>query len=259
LAEQTVQALRWMGSEQQHLDEVVVARCGSVVVGCYGGNVGAGADKNEDAALVWRAHDWEFAVLVDAHFSSQSAALVLEAIEAERADLIECLSLPVSGAFNLIHSRLLAIFLSREFRAKCRRVVGEASCLICARKEGFLWWMCIGDVVVYVLHPELAMQGQFALNQRSYFEWVGRRNAFDLAVPCYASGVRQLHFGHSRIVMTTDGLLEYGERPFENPKHLYQFFRYHTDVETAVAEALRQVHLGEGRDSATIIAWDYSG
>lgn len=255
----SIAAFRWHGGEEQFLNQVVIATCGRVVIGRYGGSTEAGADKNEDGALVWCADEWEFAALLDAHYSTQSAALVVAALESHQESLAACLALPVAEAFTILHARLMGLFGSPDFRAQCRQLVGEASCLICARKDRFLWWLCIGDVVVYVLHPELARQGQFALNQRSYYEWVGKRNTFDLTVPCYASGVRQLVDGRSRIVMTTDGLLEYGARPFENPSYLYQSFRSQHDLEAVVAEALQQVHAEDGSDSATIIAWDCTG
>src|SRR5690242_15318515 len=73
-----VVTFRWVGGEAPLLDTPTVARCGRVVVGRYGGNTSAGATSNDDGALVWCAEDgaWEFAVLLDAHFSDQSAALV---------------------------------------------------------------------------------------------------------------------------------------------------------------------------------------
>ena len=81
---------RWLGSEAPHLDAPFMATCRHVVIGCYGGNTGAGATRNEDGALVWCAGDgsWEFALLLDAHGSAESAALVLTAVEAEATALL---------------------------------------------------------------------------------------------------------------------------------------------------------------------------
>ena len=251
-----------LGSEQPHLDAPVVARCGDVVIGCYGGHTGAGAAGNEDGALVWCAGDgaWEFALLLDAHASAQSAGLVLAAVEAEKDALTALLAQPVETAFASLQDHLLTLFRSSGFRSACDRVQGETACLICARKAQFLWWLSIGDCVLYLFHPELARLGQFALNQRSFFEWIGRANTFDLPVPCYASGVRELRRGQNRIVMTTDGLLECGTRPFERPLELYRLFEPQShgaevDPEASVRTALARVREERGRDGATMVVW----
>ena len=40
---------RWSGSDDAHLDVPCVQECGSIVVGCYGGNTEAGAAKFDNA------------------------------------------------------------------------------------------------------------------------------------------------------------------------------------------------------------------
>ena len=157
----------------------------------------------------------------------------------------------------------MALFRSTDFRAQCRSVQGETACLICARKAQFLWWLSIGDCLVYLFHPDLARLGQYALNQRSFFEWIGRANTFDLPIPCYATGVRELRAGLNRVVMTTDGLIECGSRPFEDPHRLDAIFNPedqgpHADLEASTVAALSRVREERGRDSATVIAWDCS-
>jgi protein phosphatase 2C-like protein len=251
-------SFRWLGSEAPHLDTPVINACREVVIGCYGGCTAAGATRNEDGALVWCAPDksWEFALVLDAHASAASAALVLAAIEAEAEAITACLSLPVETAFAALHQHVIALFQSPPFREQCQRLQGETACLIGARKAQFLCWLSIGDCVVYLFHPELARFGQFALNQRSFFEWIGHANSFDLPVPCYATGVRELRAGQNRIVMTTDGLLECGTRPFEDSRCLYELFGTEQEgVEASVQSALARVHQEQGRDSATVIAW----
>ena len=42
------------------LDEISVKQYGDIVLGAYGGNISAGAKKNEDGA-VWSNGEWEFA------------------------------------------------------------------------------------------------------------------------------------------------------------------------------------------------------
>ncbi len=69
-------------------------------------------------------------------------------------------------------------------------------------------------------YEELHKLGQYALNQRHFYEWIGNVNTFDLPVPCYSSGIRELRTGKNRIVMVTDGVLEW-ERRYETPVNLY--------------------------------------
>lgn len=259
-----IRTFRWLGSDAPHLDRPFVARCGDVVIGCYGGNSSAGARKNEDAALVWCATDehWTFAALLDAHATSQSAELILDTLDSERQEIIAALSLPLAETFPSLQRLLIRHFVARDFGNRCRTIRGETACLICAQKEQFVWWLSIGDCLVYVLHPELARMGQYTLNQRSFYEWVGRANTFALPVPCYSSGTRELRQGHNHIVMVTDGLLECGTRPFEDPRYLYDVFTrtsqdgvvtMHTNVQTA----LERVHQEKGRDSASLVCWTY--
>ncbi|MDT3428427.1 hypothetical protein J2Z22_004019 [Paenibacillus forsythiae] len=55
--------------------------------------------------------------------------------------------------------------------------------------------------------------------------------------------------------MTTDGLLEYGTQPLQNPHNLYTAFCNETDIEKCTRDALINVHQEQGRDSATVIVW----
>jgi len=256
-----IDTFSWLGSDEMHLDVPSISLCGDVVIGCYGGRISAGANKNEDGALVWCAADdsWEFAVIIDAHYSVESAELLLEAVEGQFDGVAEALSQPVQRAFASLHGLILSMFTSPDFRARCSKVEGESSCLICARKDGFLWWLSIGDCVVYLLHPEFARLGQYALNQRSFHEWVGYRNTFDLDVPCYTSGVRQLGDGSNIVLMATDGLLECGRRPFEDPAQLYKAFSKSSNLAANVEAALKKVHQERGKDSATVITWSPFG
>ena len=84
--ESRVVTFRWVGSEEAYLDQPSLAECGSSIIGRYGGRTEAGAHKNEDGALVWcdAGRAWEFAALLDAHFSAESAELILATLETER-------------------------------------------------------------------------------------------------------------------------------------------------------------------------------
>lgn len=261
-----VRTFRWGGGGELFLDAPTVTTCGGVVVGRYGGRTAAGADKNEDGALVWAADDgrWEFAAVIDAHFSAQAAALILDTLTAERDPLLAALDRPIGEAFAAVQARLVGAFASAEVRERCRAVVGEASCFFAARKGDYLWWLAIGDCVGYLLHPALARFGEVALNQRRFYEWVGHVNTFDLPVPCFTSGVRQLPPGLSRIVLLTDGVLECPGVAYSDPRWLYDTF-YGAQpaaagpevIARAVDGVLGDVHRHGGRDSATIVAWSH--
>ena len=260
-----ISAFRWIGSQIAYLDTPTLAQSARMIVGCYGGATRAGANKNEDGALVWFAHDgsWELALLLDGHTSAQSVELVVSTIEAHASSFAVLLSQPVESAFMSLQALVLSLFQSSAFREQCQRIRGETSCLICVRKAQFLWWLSIGDCVVYLFHPELARLKQFALNQRQFFEWVGQVNTFALPVPCYSTGVRELRPGHNQIVMLTDGLLEYDLCPFEDPQKLYDAFVHEQmgqeepSMQAAALFALQHVHQARGRDSATLITWGY--
>ena len=49
-----------------------------------------------------------------------------------------------------------------------QKIKGETACLLCVRKENYIWWLSIGDCLVYVFHEELHKLGQYALNQRHF-------------------------------------------------------------------------------------------
>lgn len=260
---QGVTTFRWVGSEAPLLDTPTVVHSARVVVGRYGGNRGAGAKSNEDGVLVWCAADggWELAILLDAHFSAESAELVIDAFEQKREALAAILAQPAATALPALQQQVLALFGSPEFRQRCRAVEGEASCLIFVRTSTYLWWLSIGDCVGYLFHEELARFGQFVVNQRVFYEWVGQHNTFDLAVPCYASGTLLLRAGWNTLLLATDGLFEWGSHTFADPAQLYRLFAGEgagtEQLEQAARMALARVH-GEGaRDSATLLVWRY--
>jgi hypothetical protein len=228
----------------------------------YGGNTSAGAQKNEDGALAWSSErdGWTFAMLLDAHASSESTKLVMELIQSEEANVARLLSLSVGEAFPRVERRVLECFQSTGFKLKCRDVQGETACLICVQKDGFLWWFSVGDCVAYLFHPELARLGQYALNQRQFFEWVGQVNTFDQPVAAWSSGVRELRSGVNHILLVTDGVLEFGNRPFEESALLHDLFMSAGNSGVAVHQEvvksiLERVHCENGRDSATMVHW----
>lgn len=255
----------WLGCDHPYLDRPETTKLDDVVIGRYGGCTDAGASKNEDGALVWRnvRQGWVFAVLLDAHAGSSSAAAVLTLIEGMREDLVRDLALPIEKTFSSLQTHLTGAFRAPAFLDKCRSLRGETACLIYVQKGKYLWWLAVGDCVVYLLHPELAELGQYALNQRQFFEWIGRVNTFAGSVPSFTVGTRELRGGLNHIVMLTDGVLEFGDRPFENPKVLAEVISRPTShgtpsYERVVQKLLDEVHQGGGRDSATVICWGHN-
>lgn len=260
----TYSRLRWLGSEEMNLDRIDIKNCCDVYIGSYGGNTEAGANKNEDGAFILSDSEgkWKFAMILDAHTSSDSAKLVLDTIQKHKKELLKVLGLPIKIMFGELQSLILGVFQSDDFNRQCKKVRGEAACLICVQREQFLWWFSIGDNLVYLLHPEFAELGQFTLNQRQFYQWLGQVNSLDLTVPCYSSGVRELREGWNYIYLITDGVLECGERPFENSKFLYDVLTNRRENEEVyirknIFDLLTRVHEERGWDSATIVGWSF--
>jgi serine/threonine protein phosphatase PrpC len=259
--ESRVVTFRWVGSEEAFLDQPSLAECGSIVIGRYGGRTEAGAHKNEDGALVWcdAAGAWEFAALLDAHFSAESAELILATLEAKRPRLLAALAQPVTSAFHALQEALLAIFTDEDFRAKGREVHGEASCLIVARKGAYLWWFSVGDCLAYLLQAKPSGLGQYLLNQRVYFQWIGQHNTFDEPVPCYSTGTQRLYRGEALIALATDGVFESIPAFYDQPEQLLYVLASTEQLADGVGRVLDLVHDAQGRDSATLVTWRVRG
>ncbi|WP_252503806.1 protein phosphatase 2C domain-containing protein [Sporosarcina sp. Marseille-Q4943] len=240
-----------MGSEKDFIDEKDVQLVERLVVGRFGGNSSAGQYKNEDGCVVWVGADWEFATILDAHYSAESAELIIRTLEEFEHELIRLILLP---GFHHVKEKLLSIFQSAEFLDQCKRVKGETACLICIRKENYLWWFSVGDCVVYVFHPDLIGLNQFQLNQRQFYEWIGNVNTFGKAIPCFSSGVRELREGVNRIFITTDGLLECPGEPFSNSMELVNILDA-GQLKTAFSLIQNKIEECNVRDSTTMIGW----
>ncbi len=254
----------WLGGTEPYLDQPHIVECGRLVLGAYGGNTGSGANKNEDAALVFADPDgeWEFAMIVDAHYSSESARLLLDLVTGQRDAIRQILDdAPFERLFRELEDHIVSVFSSPAALSRAIEVEGEASCLICVRCNRFVWWMNVGDCLAFLFHREFAARNQYALNQRSYFEWIGYRNTFANAVPCYASGVRELFVGRSALCLATDGVFEGDRKPLVSPRELYQAYmltaaRGVSTLATRTRLVLDRIHHLKGRDSATIIVWN---
>lgn len=257
----TYQKFLWIGEKNPAIHQIKLDTYNEIVIGRYGGNKQAGAYKNEDGAMTGKGNDWEFAMILDGHNTAESVHLVVNTIENEWNTIVSMLDMSVEVALQLVKTHIISVFQSQDFLESCKQVQGETACLICVRKANYVWWLSIGDCLIYLLHEELHKLGQYVLNQRHFYEWIGDVNTFSLPIPCYSSGIKELRTGHNRIIMVTDGVLECGERYYENPVHLYTdcyAAPVSSDIEGSVQHVLQHVHKNFGRDSATIISWDYN-
>jgi hypothetical protein len=247
---------KWVGSEKHFVDELDVSHVGHVTVGRFGGNSSAGQYKNEDGCLVWvcESGKWEFTMLLDGHKTAQSVELVIDHFNREKIQIQKVLMLPAGEALKKMDSIILDIFQAPDFMDACRKTTGETACMIVIRKEKYLWWFSIGDCILHVFHPELAALGERQLNQRSFYEWVGEVNTFEMPVPCYSTGKKELRQGESQIFMTTDGLTECPGVAFEEPAAVEEKFKGSSDHE-GVQILLEEVRVKGVRDSTTIIFW----
>ncbi|MBM7693202.1 serine/threonine protein phosphatase PrpC [Peribacillus deserti] len=252
-----IKSFRWVGNEAQFLDQPDVIEYEGILIGRYGGNSVAGGRKNEDGCLVWCSAegDWEFSAILDGHNSAESVQLVLRTLWQRKELIFDALSQPLSKCFNILETTILEIFQNPELLQACRAVQGETNCLLTARKGKFLWWFSIGDNLLYLFHEELAAFGQYELIQRSFYEWVGYVNTFELEVPCYSTGRKELRKGVNQILLATDGLVECPGKPYQNPKSVKAAFSRHSSLKEGMQELLNTVHQNQGTDSSTIVSW----
>lgn len=246
---------KWSGSDQTYLDEPTTVSLDRVIIGLYGGCTNSGACKNEDGALVWVGPDWVFAVVLDAHGGTQSTDMVLSIIREYETRLLGILGGNEADDFQRFQSVVVEILGTGSGRERLARVRGETAGLFVFQRGQFLSWVSIGDNSLYWLHPEVAKLGQYTLTVRNFFEWTGQRDSLALAVPCYSSGVRELRQGEQVIALATDGLLEFGERPYEAPGAFSQALLASPDLDTNLQQMLAEAHKSGAIDSATVVAW----
>ncbi|MBM7583723.1 serine/threonine protein phosphatase PrpC [Bacillus pakistanensis] len=246
----------WVGSQKNYVDEKFICNVNHVTVGLFGGNSSAGQYKNEDGCLEWTntKHDWEFVMLLDAHNTAESAELVLNTFEQKKSDIQEGLSLSVNNFFKKIGEIVLNIFHDEEFRTKCKRIKGETACIIVVRKDKYIWWFSIGDGIFHLFHPELISLGQYQVNQRHFYQWVGQVNTFDQPVPCFSSGTIELRNGYNYLFLTTDGLTECPGKLYSDPREILKVLSM-VENKDAVYYLLKDIEAKNVRDSTTIISW----
>ncbi|WP_108669942.1 protein phosphatase 2C domain-containing protein [Peribacillus acanthi] len=248
--------LIWVGSQQDFVDVIDIQSIDTMVIGRYGGNSIAGQYKNEDGCLVWKDQEgsWEFAMILDAHNTAQSAEIIVELFQQRKSDIQRILDQPLKVIFKDLETFVLNIFQDEDFLSICRKIQGETACLIVVRKDKYVWWFSVGDCLLYLFHPELAALGQYHLNQRHFYEWIGQVNTFEQLVPCYSSGVRELRKGENHLFLTTDGLIECPGEPYSNPKKLSDVL-FNLENEQNIKSLLKDIQNRNVRDSTTIVSW----
>ena len=112
----------WVGNTEMCLGEISVKHYGDIVLGKYGGNISAGAKKNEDGALVWSNVDWEFAIILDGHNSAESVELVVHTIEKEYENIKAIMKESIETVFQSVENHLLTIFQSQSFKEECEKL-----------------------------------------------------------------------------------------------------------------------------------------
>ncbi|WP_409250862.1 protein phosphatase 2C domain-containing protein [Bacillus sp. SCS-153A] len=236
--------------------QVHIVEIDRVVVGHFGGNSTAGQSKNEDGCLLWidEEKDWEFAILLDAHDTAESAQLVVSEIYQQKETIAEIMALECESAFQQINDLILKTFNGQSFQSACRTIKGETACLFVIRKENFLSWFSVGDCILHLHHPELSGLGEYQQNHRSFFEWVGRESTFNKSVPCYSTGTKELRKGTNHIFLTTDGLTDCPGTEFERPEIIFSAFNGVTNL-MGVEKLLSTIRENNVRDSTTILSW----
>ena len=224
--------------------------------GRFGGTRASGASQNDDAAFAIAGPNdtWECAAVVDAHGSDDSARVMVEALRSASDELAMTLTRPVADALLGFQSLILRLLTTRETVAALASCDFETAVLAAARRDRFVSWVSVGDNPLLLFHPQLAQLGQHQLNQRQFFEWVGNADSLRLPVACYSSGVRELREGRNVLALVTDGFLEYINPPTE-PRAFYNDSQSSSTLD-AIQRALLRVQGRQGRDSATVIAWD---
>ncbi|WP_421378468.1 protein phosphatase 2C domain-containing protein [Bacillus salacetis] len=247
---------KWTGSDCHFVDEIHTRNIGKVLVGHFGGNSSAGQYKNEDGCLLWvdEEKDWEFAIILDAHNTAESAELVIEEIHSRKERILTFLDLECQAAFRQINELILNTFEGESFQEACRTIKGETACLFVIRKENFLSWFSVGDCILHLCHPELSRLGEYQQNHRSFFEWVGQESTFNKSFPCYSTGIKELRQGVNQILMTTDGLTECPGTHYERPEEVFSAFEG-VPVQAGVEQLLKSIRENDVRDSTTILTW----
>lgn len=109
----------WIGSDEPFVDTKQIDQIGRIKLGRFGGCSRSGQYKNEDGAAILIGDDWEMTVVLDAHKTADSAALVLEQLAQHESRIRTDLDAPLTDAFRRIETTVLDLFQDPDFLAAC--------------------------------------------------------------------------------------------------------------------------------------------
>lgn len=239
-----VHTFKWIGNEKAYLNEIHVEKLGPLSIGLYGGNT------NEEAVLAWcdPQGTWEFAMIFDAEHTIERAKFIIDIICERKEKLLRLFSYPNHLVFHHTHMYLLSLFTDETFVEESEKVQGTTDCLICLRKDKFVYWLSVGECFLYLFQPESGQCKQGRLNEQQFYERIGRRNVFAAATPCFTSGVRELQKGTNHLVVVTDGIIACGERIFKDEQFLNQSLLNAESI-------IEKINVWREPKSAAIIGW----
>jgi serine/threonine protein phosphatase PrpC len=245
----------WNGNIATYIDKINIFKTAGVVHGCFGGSSESDACHNEDGYwTIVEKDNFVISVIFDAHATNESVIYITNALKKKQEALLDAAKLGLKESFKVVSHIIHDMLFDVDFLDTAKNVIGETAFLICYQRAEFLWWLSVGDNALYVFHDEFNELGQYQVNQRIFYQWIGQKNALSLDVPCYSQGTLQLREGKSTIVMLTDGILEIEGRPYEDCRLLKTVFE-ENELEEATRIVLEKVQNLKGRDNATIISW----
>lgn len=235
---------KWIGDEKAYLNEIHIEELGPLSIGLYDGNT------NEDAVLAWcdPQGTWEFVMIFDAKQTIDRAKFIIDIICERKEKLLQLFSYPNHLVFHHTHMYLLSLFTDETFIEESEKMQEKTDCLICLRKDQFVYWLSVGECFIYLFQPESQQCKQGRLNEQQFYERIGRPNIFAAATPCFTSGVRELQKGTNHIIVATDGIIACGERMGKDNYFLHQSLLH-------VESLLEKMNNCKEQNSAAIIGW----
>jgi len=246
--------MQYRGYKTHYINEIQISQEGPVTLGFTGGYQNT---KNEDGAYVVHEAGAVFTVIMDAHTGHEAIEVYMDLIQAQEGAIRQAMNLDLKSSVSQIEGLMKDMLLGEFNMKKALTLRGETAFLACLQKEGYLWWLSVGDNSLYVFHKDFSDLGQYRVNQRIFYQWTGQANALALDIPAYVQGVLELRPGSNKILLLTDGVLEIPGRPFENNSYLDRLLK--EGYQVAFDKILRQVLALEGRDNACLIGWTAQG
>lgn len=248
----------WNGSYDTYMNQIHIQKIAGITAGFFGGYNDQGQEKNEDGLYILTKDEGNsLLVLMDAHASNDSIIKVTDWLNRQTEAFSQIMDQPLEEAFPAMKALFHGMIEEQALQASIAQVKGETAFLAVYHRKDYIWWLSVGDNSLYLFHPEFAKLGQYRLNQRLFFQWLGQKNSLLLDLPCYAEGAIELRQGLNHLVLLTDGILEAGDSLYNKSDVLYQVFTKNTGHE-AIREVLSHVKGQKGIDSCTVMSWQYT-